>query len=398
MSAVTARTALQDDKQKLLHLWTRSKNCREEIRKLHKTASQLDTQPFAESDSRQKCIEHLQDVITAVSVAQNSATNCYEDLLEKIILMGRLSDLGPEDRFVRNRVIHEMEELLRMNDLTKITLARLNKQLQAKFTESVDTPINFDAELLSQPRGATPCNDKPVGMSLRLEEAMCTSTTRLCAQCGKLSAEGYLGTDEFAGQWFCGKCWQEFLQETDTCDEFSVCSEGDSLYSEVVNIPGHADLPGFVEVPHMSPLLCIGNQYSPASEEFDEVISACMPLDLDGCPAKHLCTKAIPFHDLEGLESKEASSVAAESIVAGARLVNDALEHGKRTLVHCEYGQNRSGAICCAYAVLFKHWTAKDAINYFRCCNLRDRHYLDQRPMNNEVFNSIIEQLEPKHD
>lgn len=401
MYAVMANTALQHDKQKLHHVLVESKSCKEEVRKLHKTASQLDMQPFAASDSVQHCIEHVRDGIAAVNVVQTSALNCDADLLRFITLLGMLSDLVPEDRSLRKRVVDEMEELLHLNDSTKVTLARLNKQLQAKLIEAVqqakddlDTSDDFNAELVLQSTGPTPCNNEPGVIHPHQGATQCTNTNNLCAQCEELSADGYLGTDQFVGQWFCGKCWEEFLQETDTCDVFSALSDADTAYSEVVNMLGYADVPGFVEVPHISPLLYIGNQYSAASGEFDEVISACMPLDLDGYPAKQLCNKTVLFDDWEGLESEQAAAAAAHSIVAGAELVNDALDSGKRTLVHCEYGQNRSGAICCAYAVLFKQWTAMEAIDYFRCCNLRDRCYVDQRPMNNDIFNSIIEQLE----
>jgi len=225
------------------------------------------------------------------------------------------------------------------------------------------------------------------------EKSKCTNGNKLCvqcAQCGRVSDEGCLGTDDFIGQWFCNECWESW----DTNDECSAHSDVDSLESEVPDVLGSADMPGLACVPRISPLLFAGNQYSAASEAFDEVISTCVPLDLDGHPAEHLCTTPLPFDEEEGLESEEAAAAAARCIIAGAHAVNEALESGKITLVHCEYGQNRSGAICCAYAVLFKQWTAQDAIRYFRRCNLRDRHYLNQRPMNNKVFNGVVQQLE----
>merc|ERR1712232_1215380 len=62
--------------------------------------------------------------------------------------------------------------------------------------------------------------------------------------------------------------------------------------------------------------------------------------------------------------------------------------------VHCEYGQNRSGSIVCAYAVLHLRWTADAAISYMRERNFADRHYDDQEPMCNPLFCQIIAELE----
>jgi len=253
-------------------------------------------------------------------------------------------------------------------------------------TDDIMKSADFVAELTLQPRAI-----ELVDEDAHEEQSKCTNGKKLCVQCGMYSDEGFLGTDDFIGQWFCSKCWESW----DTNDEFSVRSDGgESLESEVPDVLGYADTPGLACVPRISPMLFVGNQYSAASEAFDEVISTCMPLDLDGYPAEHLCTIALPFDDEEGLESEEAAAAAARCIIAGAHAVNEALESGKTTLVHCEYGQNRSGAICCAYAVLFKQWTAQDAIHYFRSCNLRDRHYLNQRPLNNQVFHAIVQQLE----
>mmetsp|Transcript_9316 Transcript_9316/g.20731 ORF Transcript_9316/g.20731 Transcript_9316/m.20731 type:complete len:212 (-) Transcript_9316:125-760(-) len=157
---------------------------------------------------------------------------------------------------------------------------------------------------------------------------------------------------------------------------------------------GTQDLPGFANLPKISNLLSVGNQCSAAHGSFGAVISTTTPLGVDGAPADWLSTVSIPYKDGHGRESRAAAKSARSCIVRGAAAVAAAISKGKRTLVHCEWGQNRSGAICCAYAVLWKRWKAEDAINHVMESNRAMRCYSGQRPMCNEVFNGIIAALE----
>eukprot|EP00933_Yihiella_yeosuensis_P050938 TRINITY_DN48750_c0_g1_i1.p1 TRINITY_DN48750_c0_g1~~TRINITY_DN48750_c0_g1_i1.p1 ORF type:complete len:294 (-),score=44.48 TRINITY_DN48750_c0_g1_i1:122-904(-) len=159
-------------------------------------------------------------------------------------------------------------------------------------------------------------------------------------------------------------------------------------------VEGSQDRPGYAVLPKMNHLLCVGNQYSAACSKFDCVISTVIPKDLDGENAPNLSTHQLMFEDGHGHESANSAAFAREQILQGAALTAKALSEGKRTLVHCEWGQNRSNSICCAYAVLYLKWSAKDAIDYAREQNWTERCYAGQRPMFNEVFNQLIQEFE----
>lgn len=225
-----------------LNFWVRSRRCREEILELHETASKLELQTFAASETVQFGDAHLQDCITAVDLAENKALHCREHLAQHILSLTTLSDLAQEDRVARIIAVEQMEKMLQVNDSTQATLAGLRKQLQVRLKEALQLPKDEAAEVLQQTRTSEldPCSD---GLLLQEEESASISLaqmyypiqaslrfqcTCLCAQCGKIACEGCLGDGDFAGHWFCAECWQEW----DTCDEFSVGSDEDSFNSE----------------------------------------------------------------------------------------------------------------------------------------------------------------------
>lgn len=98
--------------------------------------------------------------------------------------------------------------------------------------------------------------------------------------------------------------------------------------------------------------------------------------------------------DQHGHESESALAHAKKLILEGAALVRQAVAAQQRTLVHCEWGQNRSGSVCCAFAVLYLGWSAEDAVRYFRDQNLVERHYQGQHPMSNAGFNNLLKEIE----
>jgi len=151
------------------------------------------------------------------------------------------------------------------------------------------------------------------------------------------------------------------------------------------------DSPGYAHLPAVSPLLYVGNGRAAARDKaFAAVISAVVPRDNSGKCAPGLMTHAALFEDFDGCERSQDLVAAMRSIVDGASAVAEALETGKRTLVSCEYGQNQSCAICCAYAVLHLGWAPDDAIGYIRERNFADR---SMGAMFNKVFNDIISKL-----
>jgi len=161
---------------------------------------------------------------------------------------------------------------------------------------------------------------------------------------------------------------------------------------------GCDDVPGYARLPSWSSLLYVGNQRSAWHGDFETVISATIPKGPDGHQAPSMMTHAILFDDLRGSESRACAAFARSRIIDGAKMVAAALKAGKKTLVHCEWGQNRSCSICCAYAVIFLRWTADAVIHYVRERNLSDRRYKGQTPprgaMCNSCFNEIIYELE----
>jgi len=162
--------------------------------------------------------------------------------------------------------------------------------------------------------------------------------------------------------------------------------------------PGNADTPGFAPLPRFSRLLAVGNQFAASHGDFEVVVSTVCPLDEDGEKAAHLTTHQIFFDDNLGSEDASDTAVARRRILEGAAIVAVAIKSGKRTLVHCEWGQNRSGSIVCAYAILYCGWAAEDAIDYMQRQNRKARSYWGQRPMANPVFNEIMFDYEQKRD
>ncbi|OLP86730.1 Pentatricopeptide repeat-containing protein, chloroplastic [Symbiodinium microadriaticum] len=169
-------------------------------------------------------------------------------------------------------------------------------------------------------------------------------------------------------------------------------SEDSSGHEELP--PGCEDVPGYAPLPKMSPFLSCGNQYSAAHGNFAQVISTVTPRNVDGKPNPQLSTHKVFFDDQHGHESESALAHAKKLILEGAALVRQAVAAQQRTLVHCEWGQNRSGSICCAFAVLYLGWSAEDAVRYFRDQNLVERHYQGQHPMSNAGFNNLLKEIE----
>lgn len=162
---------------------------------------------------------------------------------------------------------------------------------------------------------------------------------------------------------------------------------------------GCADIPGYSHLERISPLLWVGNEVAAAHGDFDAVVSTTTPYDLEGLPAPHLATHQVLFEDGRGAETSCAADFAKHCILQGASVVAESIAAGKKTLVHCAWGQNRSCAICCAYAVLHVGVRAGDAIAYVRRRNLADRKYKGQQPprggaMHNSVFCDIVRSLQ----
>lgn len=56
-----------------------------------------------------------------------------------------------------------------------------------------------------------------------------------------------------------------------------------------------------------------------------------------------------------------AGTLERDSIVAALRELRLATRHGP-TLLHCEWGSDRTGLITALYRILYQHWTKEDAI------------------------------------
>merc|ERR1719379_926759 len=125
------------------------------------------------------------------------------------------------------------------------------------------------------------------------------------------------------------------------------------------------------------------------------VISCCTPLNRYELPDQRLWTFSVMFDDTD---AKSEYALSYDCILEGAALVGGSLGAGGRTLVHCEWGQSQSCAICAAYAVLYRHWTAEKAIEYITEQNLKGRGYWHQRPLQNKAFTTIIRQAEANRD
>ena len=161
---------------------------------------------------------------------------------------------------------------------------------------------------------------------------------------------------------------------------------------------GNHDLPGWVHLPNISPLLYVGNQRAPQQETFDVVVATVHTPHTNPRATTH----NLHFDDQRGAETNAEVHVAKSRIRQGAKIVHDAVQNQKRVLVHCAWGQNRSCSICCAYAVLYLNWTADRAIQYCREANVAGRSYRGQKPpnggaMHNLVFCTLVAELEKEN-
>lgn len=157
---------------------------------------------------------------------------------------------------------------------------------------------------------------------------------------------------------------------------------------------GCDDLPGYASLPIISPLLYVGNRFAPSFGDFDIVISTVTPVDEDGDRCSELSTHQFLFEDCQGRERADQVARARRRIVQAAAAVAAGIREDKSTLVHCQWGQNRSCSVCCAYAIIYLGWEANAAIAYLRNQSHRERSYLGQSPLCNRTFNKILQELE----
>ena len=171
-----------------------------------------------------------------------------------------------------------------------------------------------------------------------------------------------------------------------------------------VELKGNRDTPGYAALPRFHPALCVGNSIAAsvakeAGEPFAFVLSAVPPRDAAtfvNVPELSSTHEEFYFFDSEGAEKDPDGSLARDKIEAGAAAVSAALREigDGRALVHCSWGQNRSIAICCAWAVIYGGWAPEDACAYAREAVISsDRRYKPKRPLNNEVFIAIVAEL-----
>jgi len=167
---------------------------------------------------------------------------------------------------------------------------------------------------------------------------------------------------------------------------------------------GDRDTPGAASLPDFHPALWVGNEVAAShnathGSPYAVVLSTVTPVHSTTFqPEQSLTTHAFLFEDRCGREKPADRAVAAKNIVAGAKALDAAinsLSDGETALVHCSWGQNRSNAICVAWAVLYRGWRPEDAIAYAQRRCKAGRHYEWPRPLFNEVFCSILRQLEP---
>merc|ERR1719401_2315476 len=111
-----------------------------------------------------------------------------------------------------------------------------------------------------------------------------------------------------------------------------LCAEHEDSGTLEMPVYGYDDMPGFVHVPAISPLLFVGNMRSAACGKFDAVISTCTPADAEGNAAPQLTTQAVIFDDGEGAETEDEAAHALKCILQGVVAVDKSIREGKRKL------------------------------------------------------------------
>lgn len=147
-------------------------------------------------------------------------------------------------------------------------------------------------------------------------------------------------------------------------------------------------------------MLHVGNEIAASHAPpgyFRCVLSTVPALDRNLARAPAHTTVKLYFLDGMGRESLAGESFARSCIVKGAHAVGAALDKGERTLVHCSFGQNRSTAICICWAILYRGWSADDAVEYVVQQNKLHRQYYGQSPCSNPSFIRILRAIADEH-
>ena len=96
---------------------------------------------------------------------------------------------------------------------------------------------------------------------------------------------------------------------------------------------------------------------------------------------------------VDHFEDNDDMDNAKQCILSGARKVDAAIREGKRVLVHCAAGMNRSASICVAYLITYCGWTPGKAIAHVRHRVEVCREVLDV--ISNSHFECILKCLKP---
>ncbi|KAJ8598418.1 hypothetical protein CTAYLR_007658 [Chrysophaeum taylorii] len=173
-------------------------------------------------------------------------------------------------------------------------------------------------------------------------------------------------------------------------------------------VSGNRDTPGFARLERFHPSLDVGNEVAAAHaasrrRSYAVVLSTVTPRNSSPPYAEDpsLTTLEFKWHDQCGRETPAGEAVAKRKIVEAARALDEAissLSDGERVLVHCAWGQNRSNAICVAWACLFRKWTPQAAVAYAKAACCDQRRYANPRPLHNDVFVNILMTLVPATD
>ena len=168
---------------------------------------------------------------------------------------------------------------------------------------------------------------------------------------------------------------------------------------------GNRDRPGCAALPRFHASLFVGNEVAAdaaarAGRPFSFVLSTVEPVCSATAEARRdLSTVECHFPDKVGREKDHDVVLARERIVEGAAALDAALAAGGGSaLVHCAWGQNRSVAICVAWAVLYRSWDSRDAARYARDAVRAGRAYDRPRPLHNDRFVQILDGFVPNGD
>lgn len=155
---------------------------------------------------------------------------------------------------------------------------------------------------------------------------------------------------------------------------------------------GGFDEPGLLDLPEVSPLLFVGNARA-------VVACDCFDLTISLSPSQYAWRPKPPRERVFPIfpydfEAEQDINFSLKALLNTIAMLAKAFREGKKVVIHCAWGQNRSLFVAVAYAILCKSWPSERAVQYVKWRDLQERCHQVQKPMCNQGWFTVLQKLE----